>query len=171
MKEYMILMTKYNRNANGEVVRLIEGLSKEERAAERKSFYGSLYGLLDHLASGALVFQTFLKPSYLELSCLSHEFIHHKLEHGKINFPDFSELKRALITLDDAYVAIAEGSSDEYLNKPVALETPYGTMNQTLVFTLLRYVTHCTHHRGQVSQILDEMGIPNDYSRIAEKYD
>lgn len=171
MKDYLVLLTKYNRQANGEVIRLIEGLSAAERTADRKSFAESLHGLLSHIASGAVVFQKLVKPYYPELKCLEHKYVDHQLEQGKLNFPDFEELKTALQTLDDAYVEIANSSTEAYLNKPLTITTPYGPMNQTLTFTLLRYVNHSTHHRGQVSQILDEMGVPNDYSRIAEQYD
>lgn len=171
MKKYLILLTKYNRNSNSEVIRLIGGLGETERNRDRKSYHGGLMDLLDHIASGALLFQAFLRPSYPELTCLSHEFAQRTPEQGKRTFSDFEELQRAIRILDDVYVAIAGDSSEELLDKPVTLETPYGAMEQTLIFTLMRYVNHCTHHRGQISQILDEMNVANDYSRMAAKYD
>jgi uncharacterized damage-inducible protein DinB len=171
MKDYVILLTKYNRQANGEVTRLIESLSVEARTADRKSFAGSLHGLLSHIASGAVVFQKLIKPHYPELTCLEHKFVDFKLEQGKLNFPDFAELKEALTILDNAYVSIATSSPEANLTKELTITTPYGPMKQTLTLTLLRYVNHSTHHRGQISQILDAMGVPNDYSRLAEAYD
>jgi uncharacterized damage-inducible protein DinB len=39
-----------------------------------------------------------------------------------------------------------------------------------LAFMLQQLTVHNTHHRGQVSQILDSLKIDNDYSGISVKF-
>lgn len=171
MKEYLLLLTKYNHDANSKVVKILENLSENERKLDRKSFYVSLHGLLDHIAASTLFFQRMIKASFPEASSLSHKYLNFQNERGKMAFPDFNELKAALTVLDNAFIEFANTLSDEDVNKPVAFPTPSGMANHTLSLVLFKFINHGTHHRGQISQILDELNIDNDFSGIAANYD
>ena len=106
-----------------------------------------------------------------DLSGLSHSYMDYKTERGKLNFPDFSELQKAIETLDNAFVEMVASLSDEDLSRTVTFTTTRGTAEYALCIFIMQYANHGTHHRGQISQILDEMGVENNFSGIAPKYD
>lgn len=170
MKEYLLLLAKYNRDADSKVLKILEGMTDEDRTVDRKSFFKSLHGLLDHMASVDVVYQGRIRSSYGNLSGLSHKFSDNKIDFGKVNFPEFSELKAALETLDNAFIEAVSALADEDFNKIITFSTPRGDVSIKLGLLLLRYINHGTHHRGQISQILDELKIDNDFSSIAPNY-
>ena len=48
-------------------------------------------------------------------------------------------------------------------------EGPEGTTRRWITaYVLLHLMNHATHHRGRISQILDEEGIEHDYSGILQ---
>ena len=171
LKDYLLLLTKYNREANFKAVKILEGMTEEERYADRKAYFKSLHGLLDHIATSAIFYQRILKTNNPDLPSLSHKYSDFKYERGKIGFPDFAELKSAVQTLDESYIQTVNQLTEEDLTKQFTYESPYGVMKLTPALTILRIVNHGTHHRGQISQILDAMNIENDFSRIAESYE
>jgi uncharacterized damage-inducible protein DinB len=168
MKEYLVHLIKYNQSANNQVIRLLSELDESERTLDRKSYYKSLHGLLDHIAGGALFFQRAIKASYPEVGGLDHKYFERKTEHGKINFPSFTELKTAIETLDSSFVKMVESLNDEDLKKTVTIT--HINKEFSLGVFIMQYANHGTHHRGQISQILDEMGIDNNFSNIAPQY-
>ena len=170
MKDYLLLLTKYNQNANLEVIRILDGLSEDERSMDRKSFVGSLHGILDHLVEGALYFQKQIWSSFPQLKSLSHKYSEFETVYGSINFPSYSELITVLKICDQAFVRMFEVLSAEEMERDVTVKAFHGDSVQTVYFIMLQYINHCTHHRGQISQILDEMNVDNDYSGIHLHY-
>jgi uncharacterized damage-inducible protein DinB len=171
MIEYHLHLIKYNREANKKVIEVLEVLSEEDRMCDRKSFYKSLHGLLDHIVVSSLYLQKLIKSSCPLLSGLEGNYLNYKLERGKINFPDFSELKAALEAIDAGFEEMLNSINDEDLNKVVKLTRPDITIEYTLGVFILQYANHGIHHRGQISQILDEMGIENNFANLYPKYE
>lgn len=171
MKETILLLTKYNTNANLEVMRILEGLPEVERKADRRSFAGSLQGILDHIVEGALYFQKQIWDSFPQLQALSHKYSDFQTSYGSVNFPSYSELISVLKHCDQAFVGMFQVLNDADMAKEITVKAFHGDSVQTAYFIMLQYINHCTHHRGQISQILDEMHIDNDYSGIHLHYD
>jgi uncharacterized damage-inducible protein DinB len=92
----------------------------------------------------------------------------YKIEPGK---SDFYELQTMLEILDNAFIEMVEALTDEDLKKTVSLNLPNIKLDYPLGVFIMQYANHGTHHRGQISQILDEMNIGNDFSSIAPQYD
>lgn len=171
MKDYLLLLTQYNYNANLEVIRILDGLPENERNADRKSFVGSLHGALDHIVEGALYFQKQIWSSFPQLTALLHKYSDFETTYRTINFPCYSELTTVLKICDQAFIGMFQLLSDEEMAQEIAVKAFHGDSVQTTYFIMLQYINHCTHHRGQISQILDEMNVENDYSGIHLHYD
>ena len=171
MKEYQLHLIKYNREANKKVLLVLGEIKEEDRQCDRKSYFKSLHGILDHVASSAVFLHKLVKASCPELGGLALDYLNYKTEHGKINFPVFSELKAAIEALDLGFEEMVNSLNDEDLKKIIKFTTPRGTTEYTLGIFIFQYVNHGIHHRGQIAQILDEMGIENNFSAFSPKYE
>jgi uncharacterized damage-inducible protein DinB len=90
-----------------------------------------------------------------------------KLPEGTLSEAQWKEMKDTAIAIDTAYIGMTEDLKESDLALPVKIEW-YGGNPATvpLSFMLSQLVVHNTHHRGQISQILDTLKIDNDYSGI-----
>jgi len=73
--------------------------------------------------------------------------------------------------IDTAMIDFVTLITEEELDKSIPVTSFNGVENQFVWFILIQCFTHATHHRGEISQILDEMGIENDFSGLKQKYD
>lgn len=164
--EHLLLLARQGSRANAAVAAVLEGMPKAERLAQRGSFAGSLQGLLDHIAEGALYFQRELRRSYPSAASLAHPFLDRRTVYRELNFPSFAELAAVIAATDRAFVDFASEVTEGDLARVIPVESLQGTEERTTLLLLLQALNHATHHRGQISQLLDEMGIANDYSGI-----
>ena len=171
VKPYVIF-AKHNAEANGSIVSILEKLSCEEREKGRGSYYGSLSGLARHILGGvcflgSLFAKTLAGNAAASKALAGLSAIPHPPE-GALTEAQWKEVVVALDTADKAYIALAEALKDEDLDAPVELNWYGGNPAAVpLAFMLQQLVAHNIHHRGQISQILDELKIDNDYSGIS----
>jgi len=171
MEGYLEHLIKYNQSANKQVIKILAELDEADRILDRKSYFKSLQGLLEHIAGAELSLQKIIKASCPEISGLIHKYLEYTSEQVKTSFTDFSELKVAIETLDSAFLEMVGSLTDEDLKKTVSFIRPQFKLEYQLGVFIIQYANHGTHHRGQISQILDEMGIDNNFSSIAPHYD
>jgi uncharacterized damage-inducible protein DinB len=164
------MYARYNREANNKILALLEGLSCEEREKDRGSYYGSLSGLVRHILGGTVFFQGMFKGALGNNAAAQRA-----LEPpGAINIPkdvlteaQWKLLAEAVQTADEAFVNLTGALSEEDLKAPVKIDWYGGNPPSVpLSFMIHQFITHGIHHRGQISQILDELKIDNDYSGI-----
>jgi len=170
MKEYLVHLLKYNRGANAEVVKILEGMTEAERKADRKAFAKSLHGLFEHVAGGELYLQTQLRNASVPQAAFKHAYAEKKLKFNEENFPDFGDLANAVRVLDDSYVAFAEGLAEKDFETKCAVRGSNEKLEVNVAWILFHVITHSVHHRGQISQVLDSLGVPNDWSGIKPVY-
>jgi len=90
-----------------------------------------------------------------------------QIPEGTLNEAQWKELEHAVTIIDMAYITMAEALIKSDLSLPVKTEWYGGNpASVPLSFMLSQLVVHNTHHRGQISQILDSLVIANDYSGI-----
>ena len=164
-----LMYAKYNQAGNKAVYALVSGMSHEEREKDRGSHYGSLSGLIRHALGGTLYFLNMLKAS-LEGNAAALKAIAGlppMPPEGPLSEAQWKELGKTLEAVDAAYVALAEALSEAGLRLPVKIDWYGGKPGEVpLSFLLSQLLVHNTHHRGQVSQILDSLKIDNDFSAI-----
>ena len=69
--------------------------------------------------------------------------------------------------LDDFIIAYAEKLPDDIFHKTLSRTTRSGEkMDRTVYKAMAHFFNHQTHHRGQISNILDWMNIENNYSNM-----
>jgi uncharacterized damage-inducible protein DinB len=166
-----VMYAKYNQAGNKAIFSLLDKLSNDEREKDRGSFYGNLSGLYRHLFGGTRFFlgmyKTALGGNAAALKALSAIEALPKLPEGALSEAQWKELQSAATAIDTAYIGMAEALNQSDLSLPVKIEWYGGNpASVPLSFTLSQLVVHNTHHRGQISQILDSLKIDNDYSGI-----
>jgi uncharacterized damage-inducible protein DinB len=170
MKEIFLTYAKYNKESDKAVVSILARCSIEDLEKDRGSYYGSLSGLARHLLEGTLYFQGLLKTA------LSHNAAAVKVlaplegitvPKGKLTEDQWKGVVAAFETVDEVFIRLVSSLADTDFTVPVAVPW-YGGKPDTipLSFLLQNVVVHGTHHRGQISQVLDELKIDNDYSAI-----
>jgi uncharacterized damage-inducible protein DinB len=160
---------KYNQEANKKILDILHKLSNDDREKERGSYYHSLSGLVRHIGGGSLFFAGLLRgalgsaPAAAPLATLEKL----SLPEGPLSEAQWNKAAADLETADQALVDFAGALTEANLAAPVKLDWYGGNpADVPLSFMIYQLIAHNTHHRGQVSQILDELKIDNDYSML-----
>jgi uncharacterized damage-inducible protein DinB len=166
-----VMYAKYNQAGNKAIFGLLDKISNDDREKDRGSFYGSVSGLFRHIIGGTRFFlgmyKTTLSGNVAALKAISVIETLPKLPEGALSEVQWKELESVVNTVDAAYTGMAEALSPSDLSLPVNVEWYGGNPAAVpLSFMLSQLVVHNTHHRGQISQILDSLKIDNDYSGI-----
>ena len=166
-----LMYAKYNQAGNKTIYDLLSKMSNEEREKDRENFYGSLSGLFRHIIGGTTFFlgmyKTALSNNAVAVKALSAIESLPKVPDGSLNEAQWKELEATVTAVDAAYVGMAEALKESDLKLPVSINWYGGNpASVPLSFMLSQLLVHNTHHRGQVSQILDSLNIDNDYSGI-----
>jgi len=173
MKETLIY-AKYNQAENKAVYDILNALSNEEREKDRGSYYGSLSGLLRHIAGATKFFLGMFKGALADgaaFKAVSAVDSVPSPAEGALNETQWKEFGAALEAVDAAYVNMAEALTEAELSRPVKINWYGGNPESVpLSFMHSQLVVHNTHHRGQISQILDALKIDNDYSGIGVEF-
>jgi uncharacterized damage-inducible protein DinB len=170
MKEIFLTFARYNREANKTIVSLLKELPHDEREKDRGSFYKSLSGLLVHTLGGTKFFLGMFKtavPHNAAAVKAADAVDGIALPEGKLSEAQWKQLQADIAAADDAYVNVVAALTDADLKAPLKLDWYDGNPASVPLFFMLQQLTaHGTHHRGQISQILDALNIANDYSGI-----
>jgi uncharacterized damage-inducible protein DinB len=173
----LVTLARYSQHANR---RMFEVLGKEdvrERVAEKvDGYFDSIVAILNHLALADIAWIRRLSEVWGSLPV----FLRQPASTWAVTEDIFST---PLLTLDA--LEQQQGELDEFLFSLAREAGPAldaGTVPEIIAYrdtlgnpvsipaegALLHVLNHHTHHRGQISQILDAMGIENDYSGIRE---
>jgi uncharacterized damage-inducible protein DinB len=174
MKETFLMFAKYNQAGNKTIYSILDKLSNDDREKDRGSYYKSLSGLLRHILGGTIflsgMYKTALGGNAAALKALAPlEGI--AVPENTLSEAQWKELGAILDSADAALVNLAAALNEGDLSRPVKLDWYGGNPDSVpLSFMLHQLMVHNTHHRGQISQILDSLNIDNDYSGISAAF-
>jgi uncharacterized damage-inducible protein DinB len=139
----------YNCIMNDKVYGVVAALSDAERKQPRGAFFGSVHGTLNHLLWADQVwlarFDGQPAPGGGTRTEVASEF----------------ELLRQLRTLTDQRISeFAERLTHERLESEFSWTNSKGTSRSAPLFVLVAHLfNHQTHHRGQLTTLLSQMGL------------
>ncbi|MDR2921721.1 MAG: damage-inducible protein DinB [Treponema sp.] len=167
----MVIYAKYNQAGNKTIMELLDKIGHDEREKDRGSFYKSLSGLFRHIMGGTRFFlgmyKTALSGNAAAVKAISAIETLPSFPEGMLNESQWREVESAAAAIDAAYIAMTESLKESDFKLPVKIDWYGGNPSSVpLSFMLSQLVVHNTHHRGQISQILDSLTIANDYSGI-----
>ena len=169
-RDHFGLLARYNRTANEALFALLAGLPVGEFTADRRSYFGSIRGILAHLTACDINWMRRFRELFGDSGPLAHPRLQPaghawmKFEFETLDLAAFAVQRKLVDDLLSEFAAVADTARfGEILAYADSADTP-----RRYVFreVLDHVFNHQTHHRGQVSQIFDEMGVENDYSNI-----
>lgn len=149
--DYLPVMTRYNQWANGLIYDLAAAMPDAELRRDRKAFFGSIHGTLNHLLLVDYLWTNRMqgKPNgYDSLRDIVHD--------------DLADLRAAQETQDAWFIDYVDGlSATDQLEAPFVYTNMVGPgENEVRVgHALLTLLNHQTHHRGQITAMLTQAGV------------
>jgi uncharacterized damage-inducible protein DinB len=142
-------MAAYNRWMNDKVYAACAELTDAERKLDRKAFFGSIHGTLNHmLLADRLWFGRFIGRPF-KAERLNQEL-----------FADFTELRAERILTDQDIEGWVQGLTDTQLAgklRYMSMVNPAPRVYDMWV-CVTHFFNHQTHHRGQVTTLLSQCG-------------
>ncbi|MDR0503243.1 MAG: damage-inducible protein DinB [Treponema sp.] len=174
MKKIFLAFAKYDQQANKTIAGILGKLSNDDREKNRKSYYKSLSELFRHNTGCSVYFLSMLKEAVSGNANAQKALVPlAKIKELKGNLSE-DQWKQAVSfskIADKALVDFINALEDRDFEAPVKIDWYKGKPpSSPLWFMLEQQVVHNTHHRGQISQILDSLKIDNDYSGIDIKF-
>ena len=163
--QHIHLMATYNQWMNTRVYQAASSLPDEELTADRKAFFGSILGTLNHLALGDRVWlQRFARhpANYPLLEPIRQLPAPGNLK--ELQFTNIRDLEAHRLWLDQLIIEWAGSITEADLDHPLQYANMKGVPAQRDFFGLImHFFNHQTHHRGQVTTLLSQAGIdPGD---------
>lgn len=153
-------MAAYNQWMNKKLYDACEQLSFAQISEDRGAFFGSIFGTLNHLLVGDIVW---LKRFAVAVPCHSLEKMHAIAQPVALDawlFPSLGELRMQRISLDDIILGFGEEVSEINLHSAMRYKNFQGQESNKNVFSLIMHMfNHQTHHRGQVTTLLTQMSV------------
>ncbi len=159
--EHIALMAHYNQWMNRKVYDAAGTLTDEELALDRKAFFGSILGTLNHLMLGDTVWLKRFAEHPADFSALVPlRTIATPADLKQLAFANLGELSAHRTWLDQLIVDWANSLHESHLDQRLRYHNMRGVGAEKPFFGLLvHFFNHQTHHRGQVTTLLTQAGV------------
>lgn len=161
LKSNFELMADYNQWMNQNISLAISNLSADELAKNRGAFFGSIIGTLNHILVGDIIWlkrfaehpSNFKSLDYvrsLEKPQSLNTMLHHEL----------MSLEHTRSKIDSVIKEFVSELCDQTLSANLTYKNSQGQVfSKNFGYLLQHLFNHQTHHRGQVSTLLNQLGI------------
>jgi uncharacterized damage-inducible protein DinB len=167
VKDLLLMYAGYTKKSNAAVLELMDGLGAEAREADRKNFYRSLSGLAIHILDATYYFQGLIRASFPAAEAPLAATSGLAAPEGTLSAAAWEKLKSDLERADQASIDLVASLGEGQLSHPIELDWYDGEPPTVPFFFMANQLfVHGIHHRGHISQILDELGIEHDFSGI-----
>lgn len=143
-------MANYNRWMNQHIYNVCSRLSDQELREDRKAFFGSIHGTLNHILLGDKIWLGRFLGSPYAVSKLDEEL------HNC-----FRDLKTDREITDQIIIDWANGLTDDVLDSTLEYRSVVNPQPRSYEMWLAvnHFFNHQTHHRGQITTLLTQAGL------------
>jgi len=161
LKSNFVLMAGYNQGMNESMYSAAAKLSAADLIDDRGAFFGSVMGTFNHILVGDTIWLKRFSNHRSALPSLNYvREINSPKSLDFILHSDFNELRQARKRMDRVIVEFAHELSDTILATNLKYtNTQNASFERNLVSLVQHFFNHQTHHRGQVSTLLNQFGI------------
>lgn len=161
LKENFELMAEYNQWMNKSIYSAASQLSASDLAEDRGAFFGSIIGTLNHLLVGDTIWLKRFAEHPAKLKSLEH---FHEIESpnalDSILHENFEELHQSRLKMDHLIREFSSELTDVVLLSSLSYKNTKGELFKKNLGALVQhFFNHQTHHRGQVTTLLNQFGI------------
>jgi len=158
--DHVVLMAEYNEWMNLRLYQAAGRLSPQQLLADRKAFFGSLLGTLNHIVVGDTIWlQRFAAhpANHTALDPIRQLPAPQSLD--QVLFTDFATLSKHRQFLDRVIKQWAASLAEQDLNCVLRYANMKGVVSNKRFFSLvMHFFNHQTHHRGQAATLLFQSG-------------
>ena len=172
MKNLFQALAKYNGSVNQSVLELLEPLKKDQVMMKTKAFYPSIFETLLHILIADLNWLKRYRDTFKENKALgSSKLLSLEEKYLRTEFEsDYRKLFQYRKDVDEMIIRFINELGENQLNSIIRYKSYKGeAMEKESWKTILHWFNHQTHHRGQVSVLLDLIGIDHDYSSLVSR--
>lgn len=153
--EWLGTMARYNLWMNRKLYALAATLSDSERKRDTGAFFKSIHGTFNHLLLADRVWLARFQGNAPSDGSLGPDGIQ-SLDQEL--YSDFSELRRERDRTDHALLEFVRTVTPEQLSAPLVFVRRGQQQSSPLWWSLAHLFNHQTHHRGQVTTLLMQLG-------------
>jgi uncharacterized damage-inducible protein DinB len=165
MKAVITALTIYNQGADRTLCETIAKADEELLKSDCGTYYHSILSTMQHYLSYQIAwlqrYRTFDTYRVLDNSFLDQQLddILAKTKNS------FTETQSVLRETDAVFVDLVNEMTDDDLDGMVKFTNPRGMeVEKKFWSTIFHVLNHSTHHRGEISAMLDMLKISNDYA-------
>ncbi len=169
MRNIFQTLAMYNRSVNRSVMDLLGGLSKEQVMMDTKAFFHSIFETFMHNVTTDLIWLRRFQAIYPNIKCLKENALlaledQHIREEIEGDHRRIFEIRDQIDTLIEEFI---HEINDQDFIRAIQYKNIRGEQMEKLLWqALLHWFLHQTHHRGNISVMLDMLGVNNDYSSL-----
>jgi uncharacterized damage-inducible protein DinB len=154
-------MAEYNEWMNTKLYEAAMTLSDEELVANRKAFFGSIIGTLNHLVVADTVWLKRFATHPANYSALEFvKVLPVPISLDQLLFSDIRSLSAHRKDLDQIINDWAHSISEEDLDYVLAYSNMKGiSANKNYFSLVMHFFNHQTHHRGQATTLLSQANV------------
>lgn len=167
MKEVVQYYARCNQKINHDMLEIVASNLKDPLQLPLQGYFFKTLGqLLEHIyIADRMWLQAFLSVNSYGIDIESA--MGPAPKYGEKVFNNFEDYKNAREKLDAIIVEYMNALQDDFFAKKVVRVNKKGErMEKDAWKSIIHFFNHQTHHRGQISNILDNMNIENDYSNM-----
>lgn len=141
-------LARYNAWMNGKLYAVCAQMPDDERKQDRGAAFKSVHGTLNHLLLTDNIWLGRFQDQPFAFQSLDQEL-----------FSDFDEMCREREAMDARIQTFADGLTEAWLEAPFAYSNSLGEKaTYTTRHLVLHFFNHQTHHRGQLTTLMEQMG-------------
>ncbi len=152
------LFAAYNASMNEKVYAAASRLSEDDLRANKGAFFGSVLATLNHIIAGDTIWlKRFAQFPFATLAPMANWPMPSALD--EIEYADFAVLLSKRREMDQLITTWTAQLTEEQLDQDLAYHTMAGGPAKRNLYGLtMHFFNHQTHHRGQVTTLLTQMG-------------
>jgi uncharacterized damage-inducible protein DinB len=172
MKTLFQAFARYNGSVNRSILEMVEPLKKEQVMMETKAYYPSIFETLLHNFMADLNWLKRYRDAFKENKGLNNSNLISLEDKGlrKEFESDYTKFFQYRKQMDDVIIQFVNELDESKLGSVMRYKNYKGEdVEKEIWKTLLHWFNHQTHHRGQVSVLLDMVGVDHDFSSMVTR--
>ena len=166
-KKIMNMMALYNKNANKKLIEILLTVKEEDLIKETNAYFKSVLGTFKHIIQCDIYFFNVYRKYSSKKKIENEDILNYLNEDFTFNInidEDLNSLIDIRKKLDDVIIAIVNSIEDFNISGKVII--PNTVIKKPRYHLIMHALNHSTHHRGEISVMLDQMEYKNDYSNL-----
>ncbi|WP_286237683.1 DinB family protein [Neptuniibacter halophilus] len=161
LKDQFELMARYNQWMNESLYEAASEMDSADLSRDQCAFFGSIIGTLNHVLVGDTIWLKRFAEHPSDFPSLRYlKTLPRPATLSTILYPEFEELRDARYLMDRTIIDLCDEIEVYDLNHPLVYCNMHGNkFEKRFGYLLQHFFNHQTHHRGQVTTLLNQSDI------------